>query len=106
MSENTRELMTATLQVAVPLWIEQLRPLTPEQRLARAGELADIVAEHGDIILYRGSKKGETAKAFNALAEGLAIGAYQPGGVTFMGEHFCTDHALCEAAVKAAQDAA
>jgi hypothetical protein len=69
-----------------------------EQRIARASGLADIIASQGDIILYRGGKKGETAKAFNAMAEGLAIGAYQPGGVTFLGEHWCTDHEACLAA--------
>jgi hypothetical protein len=98
MSENTRELMLSTLQIAVPMWIEELRHIEPEQRLARASGLADIIASQGDIILYRGGKKGETAKAFNAMAEGLAIGAYQPGGVTFLGQHWCTDHEACLAA--------
>jgi hypothetical protein len=63
----------------------------------RAAGLAGIIAARGDLILYRGGKHGESATAFNALAEGLAIGACQPGGVTFAGQHWCTDHAACEA---------
>jgi hypothetical protein len=98
------DLLPIGLSAAVPLWIEELRPLEPEQRLARASGLADIIAEHGDIILYRGGKRGESARAFNALAEGLAIGAFQPGGVTAFGQHWCTDHAACEAAEKAAAE--
>ena len=95
------DLLSISLSAAVPLWIEKLRALEPEQRLARAGGLSDIIAAHGDIILYRGGKRGESAKAFNALAEGLAIGAFQPGGVTFAGEHWCVNHAECVAAREA-----
>jgi hypothetical protein len=98
------DLLSISLSAAVPLWIEQLRPLAPEQRLARASGLADIIAEHGDIIQFRGGRKGDTAKAFNALAEGLAIGAFQPGGVTAFGQHWCVSHGECEAAAKAARE--
>jgi hypothetical protein len=96
------DLLSISLSAAVPLWIEKLRPLTAEQRIARASGLSDIIAAHGDIILYRGGKKGESAEAFNALAEGLAIGAFQPGGVTAFGQHFCVNHEECKAARAAA----
>lgn len=96
------DLLPVALSAAVPLWIEKLRPLAPEQRLARSSGLAGIIAEHGDIILYRGGKRGESADAFNALAEGLGIGAFQPGGVTAFGQHWCVNHAECEAALLAA----
>lgn len=58
-------------------------------RHARNGQL---IAERGDIILYRSKKKGETAKMMNVLTESLALLAFQPGGVTFGGMHFqaCT----------------
>lgn len=98
------DLLPIALSAAVPLWIEELRRLEPEQRIARASGLADIIASQGDIILYRGGKKGESAKAFNALAEGLAIGAFQPGGVTAFGQHWCVNHDECEAAAKAATE--
>ena len=97
------DLLSISLSAAVPLWIEKLKPLEPEQRIARASGLSDTIAAHGDIILYRGGKKGESAKAFNALAEGLAIGAFQPGGVTAFGQHWCVNHDECEAAKAAAE---
>jgi hypothetical protein len=92
------ELLVVTLQVTVPLWIHQVARLTEAERLAAARECAQVIAEHGDDILYRSPRKGETATAFNALARGLACAAYQPGGVTFKGTHFCTDHSVCLAA--------
>lgn len=36
-----------------------------------------------------GDPEAGTAAAFNALARGLAALAWQPGGVTFMGAHWC-----------------
>jgi hypothetical protein len=81
-------LLAATLQVAVPFWIEQLRGAGDEDRLAMALESAQFIAEHGDNVLYRGARKGDSAKAFNHVARGLAIGAYQPGGVTAFGQHW------------------
>lgn len=82
------DLLAISLSAAVPLWIEELRKLTDEERLVLAREAGQIIAEKGDIIQYRSKKKGETAKAFNALAKGLAICAFQPGGVNFRGMHF------------------
>jgi hypothetical protein len=42
-----------------------------------------LIAERGDIIMYRSKKKGETAKMVNVLVESLAMLAFTPGGVTF-----------------------
>nr|MDQ2876850.1 hypothetical protein [Actinomycetota bacterium] len=96
------DLLPIALSAVVPLWIERVRPMTDGQRQARAAELAGIIGSRGDVILYRGSKRGETAAAFSALAEGLAIGALQPGGVTAFGQHWCTGHQACKAAAAAA----
>ncbi len=76
------------LELAVPQWIEALRPLTFNQRAALAHECAEIVAHKGDVILYKSEKRGETAAAFNALAKGIAVLAYQPGGVRVFGRSF------------------
>lgn len=78
------------LEVAVPLWIERFRDWPAQCRIERARECGDFVAIHGDIILYR-NRTGEvrTAKGFNRLAEGIALGAYQPGGVGACGLHWC-----------------
>jgi hypothetical protein len=92
--------LVTTLQVAVPLWIERWKHATPQRRADRAVECADMVAAHGDAILYRTkgrprrlhdeTDEGEpgTAEAFNHLAEGIALGAYVPGGITMFGHHW------------------
>lgn len=97
-------LLGISLAAAVPLWIPRVARLSHAERAARAGELAQVIAEHGDDVLYRGHKSGDSARAFNAVAEALAIGAFQPGGVTAFGEHFCTDHGRCERASQAAAE--
>lgn len=78
-------LIMATLEVAVPLWIMRVRTWDEETRMSRGRIVGYILAEHGDDILFRGPKKGDTTRAFNAMAEGLAIAAFSPGGVTFFG---------------------
>lgn len=85
---GTRALLSTTLALAVPLWIERLKPKPWSELAAKAQEAADVVASKGDIIQFKSKKKGETAAAFNALAEGLAILAFAPGGVRFLDLHF------------------
>lgn len=97
--------LVATLELAVPLWIWELRVYTDKQRAARGNRCAGIVAEQGDILQFGSSKAGKVAGAFNALAEGLACAAYVPGGVTFAGRHWCIDHQACLDAEAAAKDA-
>lgn len=91
-------MLQTTLALAVPLWIERARTYPEDTRLARARECGQIVASRGDVIMFRDKKRGESAKAFNALAEGIACAAFQPGGITFLGQHWCTDHEACKAA--------
>lgn len=82
------------LQLVVPLWIAKVRGYTEEQRLERACECAQVIAEKGDVLQFRSKRKGESAAAFNALAEGLACAAFQPGGVRFASLHFEADPSL------------
>lgn len=93
-----------TLALAVPLQIRELARLTHDQRAETAERCAQVVAEHGDDLMFGSRRKGETAHVFNALATGLALAAYQPGGVTFAGQHWCTDHARCERAAAGLPD--
>jgi hypothetical protein len=81
-------LLTMTLQLAVPLWIERLRGASWDYISERAKVCAQVVAEKGDIILFRSKTKGETANAFNRLAEGIACLSFVPGGVTVFGQHW------------------
>lgn len=76
-----------SLSVAVLLWQVRIqREKWPDAyRKARATICADIVAAKGDVLQFGG--KG-CAEAFNALAEGLALLSFSPGGVTFWENHF------------------
>lgn len=81
-------LIKASLAVAVPLWVEDLKLMPWSYIQRRAKECSNVVAEKGDIILYRSGKKGASAEAFNRLAEGVACLSFVPGGVTVFGQHW------------------
>ena len=105
-ADDPRQITLAeSLAFAVPLWIDDIRDLTDEQRIARAKRCGAAVAERGDVLQFGSSKPGKAAEVFNALAEGLACAAYQPGGITFAGRHWCTDHAACVSAEASADEA-
>lgn len=76
------ELLRTALEVAVPMWVQQVKYWTDARQLGEARRCASVVASHGDDLQFRGKY---TAEAFNALAESLAIGALLPGGVIFVG---------------------
>lgn len=86
-------LLAASLAISVPPLIGHLEETSAEDRVILGKWEARVVAEHGDALQYR--VKGWTRRAHLALARCLAIAAYQPGGITFAGLHWCTDHAAC-----------
>lgn len=90
--ELAREHLAIALSCAVPLWIERLARLPYANILERARVCAQAVAEKGDVIQFRSKRKGESAEAFNRLAEGLAALAFSPGGVQAFGLHFAAKH--------------
>lgn len=83
------EWLPMCLSAAVPLWIYRVRNWTSADRHARAMEIGDYIAAHGDIVRHQAMKGESSAEAFNRTAEGIAIGAYQPGGLTIFGLHWC-----------------
>lgn len=91
---SDHDLLNLALQTAVPLWVDRLldRDDIGGYMESRAPEIGQIVAEKGDVILYRSKRRGQSAYAFNALAEGIALGSFLPGGVTFMGTHYENVH--------------
>jgi len=84
-------LLRISLSAAVLLWIEELKKIPLSEVLRRGPACAQIVAEKGDRIMFK-SRKGETAHAFNRLAEGLAVMSFVPGGVKFLELHFEAQH--------------
>ena len=87
-----RALLEATLEAAVPLRILELRHASGKERVRLAREASGHIAEHGDLILFRGPRPGGTARAVGWLITGLACAAYQPGGVRFGSRAWCAAH--------------
>lgn len=93
-------LLSVCLSLAVPLWIDRVRSWTPEERQAKAhaaghmvayGAGAAAVATAGKERGKKGKKKRPNqgaADVFNAMACGLALLAFCPGGITFAGQHW------------------
>lgn len=80
-----------TLAATVPLCIHDIkrtRDGISDYDLERVEAFAWELAEHGDELLYRSRKSGETSRLFSRFAECIAILAFMPGGVTIMGMHF------------------
>jgi hypothetical protein len=93
--DGTDPLMALCLSFAVPLWIDMVRTWPWEERRAKAKAASHVIA-YGEGAAHvatagkeRGKgRRGEAAKVFNAVACGLAILAYCPGGVTWGGNHW------------------
>lgn len=85
-------LLSASLGAAVPLWVDQIvREGWDDARMRQeAAECATVVASKGDVIMFRSSRRGETAAAFNALAKGVALLSFQVGGVVCFGTRYST----------------
>lgn len=81
--------LVETLRIAVPMWQHDVAAMDAVARAARGVELSQIVAEAGDQLLFKGPR---TREVFNALAEGIAIASYAPGGITFHGVHWEMAH--------------
>lgn len=110
MYETQRDLLAATLSVAVPMWVADLlevRDAIADNRLfgvelqRRAIRCSAVIAHNGDALLHRQRGKvvsqgtgkepvviASTAEAFNRLAEGVACMAFCPGGVAAFGTRY------------------
>lgn len=87
---NNEELLKLHISIVVPLMMQGIIEsggLT-DAHIREAQKHAETVATGGDLILYRSKKKGESAKVIHALCYCLAVGAFQPGGITFADIHF------------------
>jgi len=89
-------LLRIHVEAMVPLRVAELSRLSFGEIQTLAVESVDVVAEKGDVILYRGKKKGETSKAVCSLVTGLACLSFSPGGVSFLGLRFETALGKCQ----------
>lgn len=83
-------LLSTSLALAVPILIQELRAKGgPNQTdWAMAHEWANELASHGDELLYKSKKKGETARLFTGTAKVIAVLAFAPGGIKLFGSHW------------------
>ena len=98
MTESSKlGLLQATLNVAVPLRIEELRrkPLSEILDPEALRSIQTRLGEAREEVLY-GGRCG--AAGFNALTDGLARLAFLPGGIVVLGMHFDAGRQLIFAA--------
>lgn len=90
LESSNGELLRFALILGVPKAMDDLRlrggPDAADWEKART--FADTLAEKGDNLIYKSTKKGETAALCAELIRMLAIMAFVPGGVSAWGLHF------------------
>jgi hypothetical protein len=84
------ELLKLHILAVVPFMILDLieQGGIKDYHITEAQRYVDIIVSEGDALLYHSKRKGQTARVFHALCRGLAIMAFFPGGVRFLGLHF------------------
>jgi hypothetical protein len=113
-------LLSDLLAVAVPVAMVQLADLPDDARRAQAAlwaaESVEIIAHLGgpSVLTVQPAVKATaryvaepgTAATFAVIARGLAAMAQSPGGVTWLGSHWCTDHEVCARGARRAAELA
>lgn len=90
----------------VPLFMMRLaRPSEMARAIEAAADLADVLGGSGDRLTAPGNFKSPSdhvlrGDALNAAAMTLALGAYQPGGVTWCGMHWDANPAQDDTAAR------
>ena len=80
--------------MALAVAVQQYRSMFERQggptpaAMTSCRDLATLLASQGDLLMFPGTKAGQTAAVFHALARGLALLSFVPGGVTFLGDHW------------------
>jgi len=96
--QAAEHLLPISLGAIVPLWVHSIYrrggPLAEDW--LRLSQIGHQLAEHGDLLLFGGSRPGETAELFNLLAEALAILSFLPAGVSFGHQHFEAEQMLSQ----------
>lgn len=87
MDNQRMETMRVTLEAAVPIWIMRLLdvPWAGKQQRIQAVEAVLAQPGYAEALVVGGGKEGMAAAAFNAVAEGIAILSFVPGGVRIFG---------------------
>lgn len=103
-SHPRAHLLQTMLALAVPMRIDELRDQGGPNwgHLLFANMFGHEIAHRGDVLMFGGKGsggvmvegKGSAARLFNHMAKSLAIMAFFPGGVTFLGDHWEVEMSL------------
>lgn len=97
--EEARANLAEGLRFAVPLHMLELRNVPAERRRFEMPRGWLEALGMADTIMFSSRNWKATARTFNAYARGLAVLAYEPGGVSLLGVHWCaSDHPGCPTA--------
>lgn len=97
--DYTLRILKELLQTAVPLWTIRFKDLSWEDLKRIMRESEKVLEESGEFATFAQFKKGETAKAFNAIAKAIAALSFVPQGIDIFGLHFEARHEGAEGAV-------
>jgi hypothetical protein len=98
-------MLLTVLNGLIPVQAARIADLSAGDRRRLAEQYADALATGADRLTAPGNftDRRERSAALTALAGGIAIGAIQPGGITWAGHHWCTrPHVNCVNERKAA----
>lgn len=89
---NVPPLLHTVLDGLIALSLAEVAALSRDDRQRLACQSADELAAGADRLTAPGNfdDRRERSRALTALARGIAIGAHQPGDVTWAGRHWCT----------------
>lgn len=87
---STNSLIETFLSAAIPLRIEEIqsRGGPTKEGMETMREYAKLLGEHGDALLFKSKKKGETAQMTNGLVHAIATLPFAPGGIPLFGQHW------------------
>ncbi|MER7126668.1 hypothetical protein [Micrococcus luteus] len=92
MTNDRTELLLVGMGLLVPLWIARVASWPDADRQAAAVAAADLISTGADELRETNPRRRDLPQGTvtSAIARGLALLAYQPGGVTWAGSHWCT----------------
>ncbi|WP_326646088.1 hypothetical protein OG884_15665 [Streptosporangium sp. NBC_01755] len=92
MTADRTELLRIGMEVMVPMSIAAVADWSAEGRQAAAVSAADLISSGADQMWEHNPRKRDLpqGRVTATIARGLAVLAYQPGGVTWAGSHWCT----------------
>ena len=84
------------IQFAILIWIKKMKNIPLEDVWKRldeiSGTLPSLLSTKGEAFIFGTGKKGEAAKMFNEVAEGVALMSFLPGGIHIFEHHWESIH--------------